>query len=157
MIIYATYLDHIDRGAYHPEIVVENWDGCDRRVVCCSGDEVERLRYVDADIIPIDISIATPSDIPRAFNRTIETCFNLGADWVVFIYGDLYLTQLGDTLISEHLHDPGAVVGTIPSMGVQLYTEMYAHNGVEMLSSSLNVHAADTATKHSYVEIGLGE
>lgn len=130
-IIYATYYDHIDRAGYMPELVVENWLNCDERVVCSAPGQVDRLssRGLDATIVDIGIGISKPSDIPRAQNAAIDQCFRMGADWVIYIHGDHYLSAGGDIFLREacQVASGNPVQYTIPVYGVKLYCAHFVH------------------------------
>lgn len=129
-IIYCTYFDHIERCGYKPELIVENWNSCDKRVVFTStNEEAELLRSMnlrDAMVVPTGISINVPSDIPKAQNVCLDMCYNtIGANNVVYIMGDQYLTGKGDQFIRNSIW--GGFTGSIPSMGVSLYSKMWVH------------------------------
>jgi len=128
-ITYCTYYDHIIRGGYYPELVVENWNNCTKRLITCANGQYDVLRdmKLDAEIIGIGIDINIPSDIPRAFNRTLDIGFDLGADVVVFIHGDMYLTDRGDEHLFRMINNNPNPLGSMYGMGVQLYAWQYNH------------------------------
>ena len=145
MITYATYYDHIERGGYNPALVVSSWKSCDSRVICCASGQVDVLKRLnlDAEIIDIGLGISVPSDIPKAINKSLDTCFDRGTDWLVFIHGDLYMTEYGDRFIYNGIKDGHSASGTIPVMGVSLYSIMYVHN------SLLTINSRDSRARHN--------
>lgn len=136
--IYATYYDHIERAGFNPQLVIKNWNSCDKRVICCAQGQVDILKAMnlDADIIDIGLGISTPSDIAKAINISMKVCFDTGADYVVWVFGDLYVTDKGDKFMAESISNNAC--GSIPSMGVSLYTIMYAHADQVVINSRDN-------------------
>ncbi len=96
-------------------------------------------RGVDAELVDIERSICVPSDIPKAQNACIKYCFDLGADYVVYMMGDQYLTKEGDRYIKERINELGdeAHCG-IPTMNIQMYSYMWKHHW--QLSISTKTH-----------------
>lgn len=137
-IFYCTYYDHIMNARYNPVLAIENWNHCTDRLVTCSPDEEYTLHTLlgsDANICNIGVSIDVPSDIPVALNKTIDTAFIMGADVVVMIYGDIYLTPLGDDFLSVNIASVDEPFATLPSIGVDLYVEMSNHRATLTVSS----------------------
>lgn len=124
MITYCTYLDHIERGGFRPDLIVSNWNSCDRRVIYCPASEVKTLEGIDVEVIEIGSQINVPSDIPKAFNTMVDVC---EGDWIVQIFGDIYLTAEGDKFIFSQIQSGESSIGSIPAMGISLYSQMYMH------------------------------
>lgn len=121
MLVYATYLDNIDRGGYQPGIVTSCWNECDRRMLFV-GDAggMEHCGNVDAEIINIGHKISQPQDIPIAQNKCVNYCYDvIGADWVLYIQGDVVLRSSGDRSVAEWVSR--GVRGAIRTMGATLY------------------------------------
>jgi hypothetical protein len=148
---YVTYFDNIERGGYRPDLVVENWNSCNSRIICTSpiaGDVVEAMD-LDVKVVDIGMQIHAPSDIAVALNKTVDVGFELGFDWVVLIFGDLYLTVEGDEFIAGCIRQGKGPGGMIPVLGTSLYSSMYIHN------NQININSVDY--RPCRVEVADGE
>ena len=130
MIIYATYYDHIDRANYHPELIIKNWDSCDRRIIFASrqeeADTVHEKRGVDAEVIVINKGISCPADISAAQNYCVDYCHNtLGAEWLAYFQGDNFLTKSGDDYISARIHRKDVTCLAFNVIAVRLYSLLW--------------------------------
>jgi len=137
MITYFTYFDHIERAGYVPELIVEHWDSCDRRIVftsCESEIDVMKERHVDAELINIGIGINIPSDIPIALNACTDWCYAHGADNTVLIIGDQYLTIQGDDVVRDFICN-GGKIGYLNTIHVLLYSYQWGHPNQLLVTS----------------------
>lgn len=129
MIIYATYYNHINRANYCPELIVKNWNSCDRKIVFVSRQEeadTVHERGVDAEVIVINKGIVRASDIPIAQNYCVDYCHNtLGAEWLVYFQGDNFLTKSGDDYISARIQRKDVTCLAFNVMAVRLYSLLW--------------------------------
>lgn len=132
-LFYCTYFDHIKRAGYRPDVIVENWLGCNKRVVFgANQQEIDVMvnQGVNAELIDIGVGVSYPPDIANAQNACVNYCFDiLGADWLVYMQGDQYLTLVGDTYLAERIREISdhPNIYTISVMCVALYSYMWNH------------------------------
>jgi hypothetical protein len=80
--------------------------------------------HLDAEIIDIGININSPQHIAYAFNSSMDACFDAGADTVMFVAGDAYITEAGNAFINNHIKEytePGLMM----VQAVELYCKVW--------------------------------
>ncbi len=143
MIAYATYYDNVIRGGYRPDVCTAHWNSCDVSIIF-GGDEDEcnaiRSYGMTHEIINIDRKVSVPTDIPKAFNKCIDYIWDVyKADWIVWCFGDEYITKAGDKFLCKFIQagidGTGMLAGTVPIMHYMLYAEQYVHPGTIQIMS----------------------
>lgn len=137
MLIAMTYVDNLERCHYDLPLVVKNWEA-DRKIIFAGNNEtVEILHSMFKDniqIIQIPVRIALPSDIPIAFNYSVEFCYqHMKADAVMLSHADVYLTKTGmNAMLYAYRRGIGA---RIACDLIQLYSYLWTYHPPIIMST----------------------
>lgn len=143
MLCIALFVDNLERCHYNIPFVTENWDA-DRNIVFTGNHyttatlkEAFNKSYDKIEVIQLSNRITTPSDISKAFNASVNYCYErMNADAVIYFHADAYVTEGGMKRFLQHYEykQPAA----ISYIACQLYSKLWSYPTGAVLSFKHN-------------------
>jgi hypothetical protein len=138
VLIIATYVDNLEYGAYNIPFLINNWDA-DKVIIFSGSSTTTDILHTQlgekVSVIELGIHIHTPTDIPKAFNASVDYSYNiLKTDALIFVHGDTHISKACMQFL-KFTYNKSQAVSMIYDH-VQLYSYMWVAHPAVILSNT---------------------